>query len=167
MINESTIKEIISSQGEDEPEGEDMSRRSFLWMGAGAIGAVYIGAIGYPVYRYLATPAERAAQAAAVTQTTLDGADKLPVNTALMFKFGTKPAMLIRHADGTFSAFNAVCTHLGCTVAYDTAAAKITCACHGGEYDPTSGSNLAGPPPKPLTRFNVEVQDGRVTVARA
>lgn len=93
MINKATIEEILSGQqSEESQESEDLTRRSFLWLGAGAIGAVYVGAIGYPVYKYPATPAQRSAEAAAVTETTLDGADALPVNSALMFKFGTKPA---------------------------------------------------------------------------
>ncbi len=166
MINEDAINDILRSQDNDDPEVDD-SKRSFLWMGVGAIGAVYVGAIGYPVYKYLATPAERAASETAVNSATLDGADKLPVNSALMFKFGTKPAMLIRSADGNFVALNAVCTHLGCTVKYNPDTVRIECACHGGVYDAKTGSNISGPPPKPLTKFNVEVQDGRVLVTRA
>jgi cytochrome b6-f complex iron-sulfur subunit len=172
MINEATVKEILDAQNQngDSPkddETEQISRRSFLWMGAGAIGMVYAGAIGYPVYKYLATPAQRSAEAAAVTETTLDGADQLPLNSALMFKFGTKPAMLIRHEDGTFAAMEAVCTHLACTVKYEPENKRIFCACHGGVYDPKTGMNISGPPPKPLANYKVEVQDGRILIAKA
>ena len=167
MLNENVVEQILHKQELQPPDAIDASRRSLLWMGATAIGAVYVGAIGYPVYKYLATPAERAATAAAVTSTSLEGADKLPMNSALMFKFGTKPAMLIRHSDGQFIALDAVCTHLGCTVKYNSDSNKIECACHGGVYDPKTGANVSGPPPKPLTQYKVEVQDGRVFVAKA
>lgn len=169
MINEATVEEILRTQegGQTGDASDEMPRRSFLWLGAGAIGAVYVGAIGYPVYKYLATPAQRAAQAGAVTSTTLDGADQLPLNSALMFKFGTKPAMLIRHEDGTFAAMEAVCTHLGCTVKYEPDNKRVFCACHGGVYDAKTGANVSGPPPKPLAQFKVEVQDGRVVIAKA
>lgn len=169
MINQEVINEIIEARDEhdDSPLETETSRRSFLWLGAGAIGAVYVGAIGYPVYKYLATPAQRESEAGAVTQTTLDGADKLPNNSAMMFKFGTKPAMLIRQSDGNFVALGAVCTHLGCTVRYEPENSRIFCSCHGGTYDPKTGANIAGPPPKPLPRYNVEVQDGRIVVSRA
>jgi Rieske Fe-S protein len=33
------------------------------------------------------------------------------------------------------------------------------CPCHGGRYD-LSGRNISGPPPAPLTRFPVTIQDG-------
>ncbi|MBI1291645.1 Rieske 2Fe-2S domain-containing protein [bacterium] len=150
---------------EDPQEG--MSRRAFVAMGTALVGAVYGAAIGYPVYRYLSTPARRAASAAAVTQVDLPGADKLEIGSAMMFKFGTKPALLIHHKDDTWVALDAVCTHLGCTVQFEPEQDRIYCACHGGVYDPRTGENVAGPPPKPLTKFNVEVSDGQVVVRRA
>lgn len=145
----------------------DVSRRDFIKLGVALAGAFYAGAIGYPVYRYLATPARRAASATAVTSVQLPGAEKLPVGTAMMFRFGTRPAMLIHHKDGTWACFDAVCTHLGCTVEYHAEKNEILCACHGGVYDAATGGNVAGPPPKPLAKFNVEVQDAQVLVNRA
>jgi cytochrome b6-f complex iron-sulfur subunit len=81
-----------------------------------------------------------------------------------MFRFGTKPAILIRRADSTWAAFDAVCTHLGCTVQYQPAQERLFCACHGGTYDARSGEPIAGPPPKALRQFKVEVKDGEVIV---
>jgi cytochrome b6-f complex iron-sulfur subunit len=165
MLNEEIIKNIIEPDETDEKDV--LSRREFVWLGGAAVGAVYVGAIGYPVYQYLSTPAQRSAEAAAVTQTTLDNAASLPPNTAMMFKFGAKPGMLIHHADGSWSAFNAVCTHLACTVKYEPEQNRIFCACHGGVYDPVTGTNTAGPPPKPLTKYNVEVKDASIIISRA
>src|SRR5215510_8670860 len=89
---------------DDELNDEGTARRVFVRLGMGAIGAGYAAAIGYPIYAYLSTPAQRAAEASAVTQTTLDGADKLPVGSAMMFRFGAKPALLIHHKDGSWVA---------------------------------------------------------------
>jgi len=41
------------------------TRRAFLGVAAAA-GLCYVGAIGYPIYRYLASPAEMAASESAV-----------------------------------------------------------------------------------------------------
>lgn len=142
------------------------TRRAFI-AAAGAAGIVYTAAVGYPVYRYLASPAEMAASAAAVTEVSLKDAQKIPMGSALMFKFGPSPAMLIHHEDGTWVAFTAVCTHLGCTVQYEPAANRIHCACHGGVYDPNTGANVSGPPPKPLKRFIVLVNAADVKISRA
>jgi cytochrome b6-f complex iron-sulfur subunit len=107
-----------------------------------------------------------ALSAAAVTEATLKDAQKLPKGAVLMFKFGPSPAMLIHHTDNSWVALTAVCTHLGCTVQYEPEADRIHCACHGGVYNPYTGANVSGPPPKPLKLFKVAVNDTGVEVSR-
>jgi cytochrome b6-f complex iron-sulfur subunit len=75
--------------------------------------------------------------------------------------------MLIHHLDNTWVALTAVCTHLGCTVQYESQANRIHCACHGGVYDSHTGANVSGPPPKPLKLFKVAVNDAGVEVSRS
>jgi len=147
-------------------EGERGTRRAFI-AAAGAAGLCYVAALGYPVYRYLASPSEMALGAAAVTEVTLKDAQKLAAGSALMFKFGASPAVLIHHLDGRWIALSAVCTHLGCTVQYEPAADRIHCACHGGVYNAYTGANVSGPPPKPLKLFKVAVNQTGVEVSRA
>jgi cytochrome b6-f complex iron-sulfur subunit len=108
-----------------------------------------------------------ALSATAVSEVTLKDAQKLPLGSVLMFKFGTAPAMLIHHADGRWVALTAVCTHLGCTVQYEPQADRIHCACHGGVYNPYTGANVSGPPPKPLKLFKVTPGDAGVEVSRS
>lgn len=146
---------------------ETPTRRSFVAAAAVAAGFCYAGALAYPIYRYLASPAEMAANEGAVREVTLKDAQKLPVNSALMFKFGSSPALLIHGASGDWVVFSAVCTHLGCTVQFEPAQNRIHCACHGGNYDPNTGKNISGPPPKPLTKFNVAMAQDGVVVSRA
>lgn len=142
------------------------TRRAFL--GAAAVaGLCYAGAIGYPIYRYLASPAEMAESESAVREVTLDKAQDLPLASALMFKFGASPAMLIHGADGSWVAFSAVCTHLGCTVKFEPELNRIHCSCHGGVYDPHTGKNVSGPPPKPLKAYKVNVGTTNIVVSRA
>ncbi len=149
------------------PAPDLMSRITFVRVALGGVGACYAAAIGYPVYRYLASPVERSENATAVTEVTLKDAEKLGKGTSLMFKFGSKPALLIHHADDSWVALDAVCTHLGCTVEYEAAQNRIHCACHGGVYDPKTGGNVSGPPPRPLKRYNAKVTPDGVVVSRA
>ncbi|MBI2298232.1 MAG: Rieske (2Fe-2S) protein [Armatimonadetes bacterium] len=142
------------------------TRRTFVRVLTGMAGAAYVAALGYPVYKYLGTAADEALQEASVKEVALDAAH-LPLNAALMFKFAGRPAMLIHHSDDTWSAYSAICTHLGCTVAYEPERGRIHCACHGGVYDARSGRNVSGPPPKPLTPFQTSVVEGKVVVSRA
>ena len=149
-----------------EEPGDKNSRRAFM-AAAGVAGLAYAAALAYPVYRYLASPAEMAMEATAITEVTLKDAHKLPAGSVLMFKFGPSPAMLIHHLDGRWISMTAVCTHLGCTVQYEPQADRIHCACHGGVYNAYTGANVSGPPPRPLRLFKVAVNETGVEVSRA
>lgn len=165
-MSSNIVLEQAASKPGAEDTGEKATRRGFL-IAAGAAGLCYVGALGYPIYRYLASPLEMASSASAITEVALKDAQKLPAGSVLMFKFGTAPAMLIHHQDGAWVALTAVCTHLGCTVQYEPQMNRIHCACHGGVYDPRTGANVSGPPPKPLKLFKVAVNDAGVVVSRA
>jgi cytochrome b6-f complex iron-sulfur subunit len=167
MTEETKFENLVPEPAQEPLEpGEQATRRAFL-VAAGAAGLAYTAALAYPIYRYLASPEEMALSATAVTEVTLKDAQKQPAGSVLMFKFGTAPAMLIHHADGRWIALSAVCSHLGCTVQYEPLADRIHCACHGGVYNAYTGANVSGPPPKPLTLFNVAVNDTGVVVSRA
>jgi cytochrome b6-f complex iron-sulfur subunit len=134
----------------------------------GGAGLCYAAAAGYPVYRYLASPVEHAAAAEAVKEVAVKDTTKAPPGSAMMFKFGSRPVLLIHHEDGAWVALDAKCTHLGCTVAYEADKNRIYCACHGGVYDARTGANVSGPPPKPLKRYVVRpAPEGGVVVSRA
>lgn len=152
---------------ESPEESPSMTRRVFVRSGIAAAGACYAAALGYPVYQYLAAAAKKAETESAVKEVTLSDVDKLPVSSALIFKFCGHPALLIHHADSSWTAMSAVCTHLGCTVQFDPSKAQISCACHGGIYNAVTGANVSGPPPKPLNLFRVVVAGGKAVVSRA
>lgn len=61
------------------------------------------------------------------------------------------------------TAFSAVCSHLGCLVNYHRETREFVCPCHSGKYD-LKGVNIAGPPPAPLTRLPVKIENGTVLV---
>lgn len=72
-------------------------------------------------------------------------------------------AWLRRIDETTFVAFAANCTHLGCPVRWLPDAKLFMCPCHGGVYD-EAGRVTAGPPPRPLAKYDVRVRDGRVEI---
>ena len=86
-------------------------------------------------------------------------------DSGMIVRFGNKPVILIRGADGDFRALSATCTHLDCTVQYRKDMGLIWCACHNGRYD-LNGRNIAGPPPRPLEEYRVIVQDDDVMISR-
>ena len=68
-----------------------------------------------------------------------------------------------RDADGSLTAFSAICTHLGCLVNFNNVKREFICPCHGGRYD-MDGKVIAGPPPAPLAKLPVKVEGGNVMV---
>lgn len=55
-------------------------------------------------------------------------------------------------------ALLSTCSHLGCSVKWDGGTERFRCPCHGGVYD-AEGTNIEGPPPRPLTRLDVKIED--------
>jgi cytochrome b6-f complex iron-sulfur subunit len=148
-------------------ESNEPRRRDLVQLGMGAVAACYTAALGYPVYRYLAAPAERARLEGEVSSVSIPEKDLPSAGAATMFLFGGRPSLLIHQEDGAWNAFDAVCTHLGCTAGFDAKNKRIYCPCHGGTYDMHTGQVVAGPPPRPLKSYKVEVKDGSVLVSRA
>lgn len=86
------------------------------------------------------------------------------------FEFNGKPCLLVCTPEGIkeikpgvrtdpakkyVRAFNAVCTHVACTVQYRSDKGDIFCNCHNGLYD-LNGHNVSGPPPRPLDEYQVD-----------
>jgi Rieske Fe-S protein len=134
-----------------EPE---FNRRTFLdtLLSVGFVSTA--AAIAYPVARFLVPPASgEPATASAVAGKV----SALKPNSGVIFKFGSKPGIVVRTADGEVRAFTAICTHLDCTVQFKADTSQLWCACHNGTYD-LSGSVVSGPPPRNLERFAVNLR---------
>ena len=81
--------------------------------------------------------------------------------SAVKFKDSGSPAVLVHLESGDFVAYSAVCTHQGCTVAFNNG--QLACPCHGSVFDPTNGAEVVnGPAQRPLPEIPVEVRGGEV-----
>lgn len=58
----------------------------------------------------------------------------------------------------SFVAFDGTCTHLGCIVQWDEGHDHFTCPCHGAVFA-RNGDVVSGPPPRPLRRLAVKVEN--------
>jgi Rieske Fe-S protein len=141
------------------------SRRWFInWFLGTSAGAFFLSVL-YPVGRYLVPPEVGESTAGTVTLSDVKP-DGVQPNSGRIFKFGSRPGILIRTPSGDLRAFSAVCTHLNCTVQYRPDLTQIWCACHNGHYD-LNGKNVAGPPPRPLEAFAVNVRGSQIVVSRS
>jgi Rieske Fe-S protein len=84
--------------------------------------------------------------------------------SAYKFKDSGNPALLVHLENGDFVAYSAVCTHQGCTVAYQDG--NLACPCHGSAFDPANGAAVVtGPATRPLPEIPVKVQGDEVVRA--
>ncbi|HEX7474099.1 MAG TPA: Rieske 2Fe-2S domain-containing protein [Candidatus Limnocylindrales bacterium] len=66
--------------------------------------------------------------------------------------------VVIKLASGSFVAYDATCTHAGCTVQFDPSSSLLICPCHGATFDPSHDAQvLGGPTGTPLTRLPIKV----------
>jgi Rieske Fe-S protein len=141
---------------------ENSSRRTVLktFLSGGIVAS--LASFIYPVLRYLIPPVETNLGVDSVVAAAVN---ELKPNSAKIFRFGSRPALLIRTADGAYRAMSATCTHLSCTVQYRKDSQQVWCACHNGMYD-LSGRNVSGPPPRPLEQYQVHIQGEDIHVVR-
>jgi Rieske Fe-S protein len=68
-----------------------------------------------------------------------------------------KKIVITQPQAGSFHAFTAICTHLGCIV-NTVSGGTINCPCHGSKYSIVNGSVVNGPAPLPLAAVSIMVQ---------
>lgn len=93
-------------------------------------------------------------------QVTAGKVEDFPVGSVTPFKQGQ---FHLAHLEGGFLALYRVCPHLGCVVPWSDEEQRFLCPCHAAVFD-TMGQVLAGPVPRPLDLFPVEIVDGEVKV---
>jgi cytochrome b6-f complex iron-sulfur subunit len=129
---------------------DDAGRRRFLSQAVMGFGMLFgIGTLGFRFLQFL-VPNRKERQAA----TVLIGAEsKIPLGEAVPMDLGGHKILVLRTNEGIV-AFSRRCTDLGCLVSWNREREQFVCPCHQGIYDKT-GLNIAGPPPRPLDRFNI------------
>ena len=142
---------------------KDKNRRSFSNMILG--GGIFLvsGSVLYPVVKFMTPPEVTEAETSSVLAGTVD---TMGPGTGKAFRFGSKPGLLVRTESGEFTAFIAICTHLGCIVQHDKEKNGIWCACHGGLFD-NFGNVVSGPPPSPFQPLKVIIQGNDIYVSKA
>ena len=145
--------------GEPAASASSASRRRFLrWLGGLTIlstGAMVLT----PIIGFLVpTPSSAGGNGGRVLVGTTDD---IPPGTGKVVAMGSKPAIVV-NTDAGVKAYSAICTHLGCVVAWNDLSSQIVCPCHGGVFNPTNGAVVSGPPPTPLPPITVAVEGNQI-----
>ena len=146
----------------DTRDVESGGRRTFLNVILGGGVLAFMGSVFYPILRFVIPPALSEATQASVVAAKVD---ELGPNEGKVFRFGSRPGLLIRLHTGEYHAFSAMCPHLNCTVQYRPDLSQIWCACHNGMFN-LNGEVLSGPPPSPLESYQVATRGDEIVVSK-
>lgn len=137
-----------------------MNRRNFLTWGTAGLAALgsAVGVSFGAVLRYM------------VPSVFYEPPQLFKIGTPADFPFGpptflaNEKIYIFRDQDKGFAAASAVCTHLGCTVAFFPSDKQFHCPCHGSVFA-AGGQVVHGPAPNPLNWFEVTLaRDGQLQV---
>jgi cytochrome b6-f complex iron-sulfur subunit len=139
-------------------DASKISRRDFLKLGIGTLSAVALLEVGGATLLFMQPRALEGAFGGIVDAGQVD---TFPAGSVVEFPDGR--FFLIRSHDGGFLAVYQRCTHLGCSVAWQTDKSRFFCPCHASSFDIHGG--VENPPaPRALDTFPVTIEDGRVVV---
>jgi Rieske Fe-S protein len=160
-------------------EGETVTRRRFMTLGAHTAGAVAASMFALPALGFAAGSAlfERPKvrwEAIGVPDdfpdasyvpkviTLVAGVGEVGKSTVYVRRYN--PDIDAKEPSGApFVVLSTRCMHLGCPVKYTEAAQRFICPCHGGVYD-FEGKVDGGPPVRPLDRFYTRIRNGQLEV---
>jgi len=168
-------KNADPSKSAAKPAAGEITRRNFFEKLSITLGGVCATLLGVPLVGFVLAPLLRKApgkwvpvgkmeefQIGKTIDVVID--DPSPLPWAGVTARGA--AWLRRDSADRFTAFSVNCTHMGCPVRWLADAELFMCPCHGGVYY-KDGTVAAGPPPHPLTRYEVRVNNGQVEIMSA
>ena len=145
-----------------------LSRRKFLEKVTVGIGGVLTALFGTPAAIFVIQPALKKEQSSDWMR--LGSASKVTPGIPTLFSLKvqretgwiTDEEELMVYAfteDGRdYAVMSNICTHLACRVRWIEERQEFFCPCHNGVYD-KAGNVLAGPPPRPLDRYEVKIEN--------
>lgn len=140
------------------------SRREFLKRSALVLGAITLGA-GLA----LADDNESGGDDDGTGKIQAAGKGIIDLGASSSFKVGSvldrgkdAGAVISSSANGLI-ALAPICTHQGCTTAWNSATQSLNCPCHGAQFS-SVGAVLRGLTRTPLARYALQIKNGRVSV---
>jgi len=155
-----------------EPQ-KQMSRRDFLSLTTWAIGGLISVGMAVPAIAYVIGPALERSNVQ--NWIRLGSAGKVELGTPTLFKAKIErqtgwivneeelSVYVLTDNGRDFVAMSNICTHLGCRVRWIANQEQFFCPCHNAAFN-KDGEVVDGPPPRPLDRFEIKVEDEQLFV---
>jgi menaquinol-cytochrome c reductase iron-sulfur subunit len=152
---------------------KSMSKKDFLSTVTFTLGGLIGLGLGIPALIYIIGPALKVQQEQ--NWIRLGSASKVELGIPTLFKstIERETGWIVNQEEISFYvltengrefiAMSNVCTHLGCRVRWIEDQAEFFCPCHNAVFA-KDGTVVSGPPPAPLKRFEVKVEDDQLYV---
>jgi len=72
--------------------------------------------------------------------------------------------IIVRSSESAYIALSKICTHQGCTVAFNSSNNDLVCPCHGSKFS-ISGTVTNGPAATNLKQYSVKVTGNTLTIS--
>jgi len=152
---------------------EQITRNNFISLAIWAIGGLISLGMGIPAIAYIIGPALSRNQVQEWIR--LGPISKIELNIPTLFKFTIQrktgwivneeeiSVYVLTNNGRDFIAMSNICTHLGCRVRWISDQEIFFCPCHNGVFD-KEGAVASGPPPRPLDRYELKVEDDQLFI---
>ncbi len=154
-------------------EDKQISRRNFMEIAIWSIGGIIGLGMTIPALAYLIGPALR--RSAVQEWIRIGAASKVELGIPTLFKVNLQrrtgwivneeeiSIYVLTENGRDYVAMSNVCTHLGCRVRWISDQESFFCPCHNAVFD-KEGNVVSGPPPRPLDRYEIKVEDDQLFV---
>lgn len=154
-------------------EDKKLNRQDFLAISTWTIGGVITLSLGLPAVAYVVGPAIKSE----VSQVwiRIGPTTKVELGTPTLFKVKIerktgwiveeeeKAVYVLTDNGRDFLVMSNICTHLGCRVRWINDQGQFFCPCHNAIFD-KYGNVVSGPPPRPLDRFAMKLENDQLYI---
>ncbi len=150
-----------------------VSRRDFVKVTTAVLSTIMGAVVGLPVIGYLIDPALKAQKSD--TWIPLGPLENYPIGKPTLFTFtrskvngwektvNSHGVFVLQKSENEVTVLSNVCTHLSCRVNWHEDVQEYICPCHDAQFD-ADGKVLGGPPPRPLDKYEIKVEDGNLFI---
>lgn len=154
-------------------EDKKLNRQDFLAISTWTIGGMITLSLGLPAVAYVVGPAIKSE----VSQVwiRIGSTTKVELGTPTLFKvkIERKTGWIVKEEEKAvyvltdngrdFLVMSNICTHLGCRVRWINDQGQFFCPCHNAIFD-KYGNVVSGPPPRPLDRFAMKLENDQLYI---
>jgi len=154
-------------------EDKKLNRQDFLAISTWTIGGVITLSLGLPAVAYIVGPAIKSEGSQVWIR--IGSTTKVELGTPTLFKIKIerKTGWIVKEEEKAvyvltdngrdFLVMSNICTHLGCRVRWINDQGQFFCPCHNAIFD-KYGNVVSGPPPQPLDRFAMKLENDQLYI---